>query len=140
MIEANGISKEDGLNHSFELKNGDWKSLLHFFSKFISGASISPRSLRKTILPIFHAAASSSVLPIILTLLVLSLLTVLFRMKRIELDYKFYEVGQQIEQAQFENKELRAQKANLLSIKNLSQLAKKFELERPQEKQIILVP
>ncbi|MBF0311880.1 MAG: hypothetical protein HQK50_04515 [Oligoflexia bacterium] len=87
-----------------------------------------------------HTCLNSTLLPITLTVFMLLLLTVLFRMKRIELDYKYGEINQQISRNTFENKELGAQKAQITSIKSLNQIAQKYNLNRPGEKQIILIP
>ncbi|MBF0361012.1 MAG: hypothetical protein HQK49_08370 [Oligoflexia bacterium] len=82
---------------------------------------------------------NASILPIILSISILATMMVLFRMKRIELDYKYYEINKDIDEARYENKELKAYKAKLLSVKNLNLLAKKYQMERPKEKQIIVI-
>lgn len=86
-----------------------------------------------------HKNPLIKIIPTILIIFTLLLLTVLFRMQRIELDYKYYELNQKISKANFENKELKAEVAQLLSIKNLGQLSKKFHLEEPKEDQIIMI-
>lgn len=78
--------------------------------------------------------------PIVLTLSVLSLLFVLFRMKTVELDYKISEKNKMIEKAVSYNKELKAVKAKLLSVKNLTFMAKKHGLAEPNQKQVIVIP
>ena len=83
---------------------------------------------------------SSQVFPMILTATVLCVLFVLFRMKTVEYDYKVLSLGKEIEKLQLENKELKAQKAKKLSVKNLRTMAKKHELSEPKQSQIIIVP
>lgn len=61
-------------------------------------------------------------------------------MKGVEQDYQYSEVMKEINQALVERKELRAQKAKLLSVKNLQRYAKKFNMEEPQQSHIIVVP
>ncbi|MBF0300272.1 MAG: hypothetical protein HQK51_16235 [Oligoflexia bacterium] len=84
---------------------------------------------------IFH----TSILPIVLCISILATFMVFCRMKRIESDYKYYEINKDIEVSQYENKELHAYKAKLMSVKNLNGLAKKYQMERPKEKQIIVI-
>ena len=83
---------------------------------------------------------SSQGFPILLTLVVLGMLFVLFRMKEVELDYEMIAVNKNISRIQLENKELQARKAKLLSIKRLRQLAKKYDLKSPKQEQIIVIP
>jgi len=65
---------------------------------------------------------------------------VLTRMKSIELDYEWNEVSKNYEKVNLENKTLKAKKADLLSIKNLNKIARKYNLKQPENKQIILIP
>lgn len=78
--------------------------------------------------------------PIVLTISVLSLLFVMFRMKTVELDYKITEKNRLIEKAISFNKDLKAVKAKLLSVKNLRAMAKKHGLSEPNQKQVIVIP
>ena len=48
--------------------------------------------------------------------------------------------NKKIEQVQLEGKELKAKKARLLSVKRLRGLAKKYNLSRPKQDQIIVIP
>ncbi|MBF0207147.1 MAG: hypothetical protein HQK53_09685 [Oligoflexia bacterium] len=89
---------------------------------------------------IVQLVGNSTVLPIFLTLFLLCLLVVLFRMKRIELDYRYYEIKQMIANASIKNKELKAQRANLLSVESLGMIAKKYKMDRPKDEQILIVP
>ena len=86
------------------------------------------------------AAISSQGLPIVLTLTVISVLFVLFRMKGVETDYKVNTVNAKIEKARLENKELKAQKAGLLSIGNLRKLAKNTDLPNQSRGRLSLFP
>lgn len=83
---------------------------------------------------------SSQGLPIMLTLSVLGVLFVLFRMKGIELNYKITNMNKDIEKVALESKELRAKKARLLSVKNLRTIARKYELKQPKQNQVIVIP
>lgn len=83
---------------------------------------------------------SSQVFPIFLTFTVLGVLFVLFRMKGIEVQYKVGTVNKDIERVSVENKDLKARKARLLSIKRLRKMAQTHNLIEPKQKQIIVVP
>ena len=83
---------------------------------------------------------SSQSLPIILSLILISVLFVLFRMKGVELSYDFLHTKAKMEQSVQENKSLKAKKAKLLSSKNLNRMAKKHKLSDPTTKQIIFIP
>ena len=87
-----------------------------------------------------NVVTSSQGMPIILTLAIISILFVLFRMKGVEIDYKLNSVNMKIKEETLNNKELKAQKANLLSVGRLRGLAKKHKLQEPKQKQIIVVP
>lgn len=83
---------------------------------------------------------SSRGFPLILTFTMLGILFVLFRMKGIEIEYKLSDVNRNIENITLENKELKAQRARLLSVTQLNQLAQKFDLKQPGQGQIIIIP
>lgn len=83
---------------------------------------------------------SSSYFPFILSISVIGLLFIMFRMKSIEQDYKFNTLNKKIEQSNNDNKDLRAKKAKLLSAKNLRTLAEKHGLTEPGQEQIIVIP
>lgn len=83
---------------------------------------------------------SSRGFPLILTFTMLGILFVLFRMKGIEMEYKLSDINRTIDNVSLENKELKAQKARLLSVNQLNQLAKKFDLKQPGQGQIIVIP
>lgn len=61
-------------------------------------------------------------------------------MKGVEQQYKYNEIAQKIEKVTFDNKDLKARKARLLSVKNLRRFAKKYDLKEPSQKQIIVMP
>lgn len=82
---------------------------------------------------------SSQVLPLVFSFTLLAILFVLFRMRGIEMNYKISEVNKEIQQVTTENKELKAQKARLLSSKRLHYLAKKFNLREPSQNQVIVI-
>jgi hypothetical protein len=81
---------------------------------------------------------SVTLLAIVLTFI--AILFVLFRMKRVELDYRYYEIGREIEQKLSERKILSAKKAELLSVKTLTNFANTYHLQRPSDEQVIIVP
>lgn len=83
---------------------------------------------------------TSQSLPLIFVVSILGVMFVLIRMKGIEQDYKYNELAKRIKVQKIQNKELKAQKAKELSIKNLKAYAKKFELSEPDEKRIIIIP
>ncbi|MCP4913811.1 MAG: hypothetical protein GY909_11930 [Oligoflexia bacterium] len=83
---------------------------------------------------------SSQVFPFILTFSVMGVLFVLFRMKGVEINYKIASFNKDIDKISLENKELKAKKAKLLSIKRLRSMAKSYELAQPKRKQIIVIP
>jgi len=79
-------------------------------------------------------------LPLFMSLFVLGLLLVVFRMKGVELDYKYSELDKKLNHIFLEKKELDATKANLTSVGNLKVFAKKYSLKEPKSNQIIVVP
>jgi cell division protein FtsL len=83
---------------------------------------------------------SNQVFPFVLTFFILGLLFVLFRMKGVELDYKITSVNKDIDRVTLDNKELKAKKARLLSVKRLRKMASKYGLDQPRQKQIIVLP
>ncbi|EQC42893.1 hypothetical protein M899_0069 [Bacteriovorax sp. BSW11_IV] len=83
---------------------------------------------------------SSQGLPIFLTISIIGILFVLFRMKGVELNYNITSINRDIEQVVVEGKELKARKARMLSVNNLRKMAKKFDLSEPKQHQIIVIP
>ncbi len=83
---------------------------------------------------------SSQGLPIVLSLVVITVLFVLFRMKGIELNYEIANVKKDVEKIRVEGKELKAKKARLLSVSNLRKMARTYNLAQPKQHQIIVVP
>jgi len=83
---------------------------------------------------------TSQTLPFVFVFSVLGILFVLIRMKGIEQDYKFNEIAKTLKVKKIENKELKADRARLLSVKKLKGFASKYNLEEPDEKHIIVVP
>lgn len=78
--------------------------------------------------------------PITLTLTILCILFVLFRMKGIEQDYQYSNITKQIDNVEIDGKELKAKKAQLLSVKNLREIAQKHQMHEPKQGQIIVIP
>ena len=87
-----------------------------------------------------HIVFSSQGFPIVLSLSIIGLLLVLFRMKSVEQDYQLNEIAKKKKMLIFKNKELKAGKAAQLSVKNLHRMADKYGLKRPGREQIIVIP
>ena len=99
------------------------------------------RGLKQLIKPFLKRVIfSSEGLPIVLSLSILGVLLVLFRMKGIEQDYQINKVEHRKRSLVFKNKEFKAQKASQLSVKNLRTMAEMYNLQRPKQKQIIIIP
>jgi len=61
-------------------------------------------------------------------------------MKGIEQDYQYNDLAKRIKIQQIQNKELKATRARELSVKKLKAFSKKFNLNEPDEKRIIIIP
>lgn len=61
-------------------------------------------------------------------------------MRGVELQYQVNKLVKKIELENQTNKKLKAQKADLLSVRNLKKIANKYELKEPTQKQIIVIP
>lgn len=72
-------------------------------------------------------------------LLSLSVGFVFSRMRGVELQYKVNKIVKKIDMETHKNKQLKAKKADLLSVKNLKKISKKFNLKEPSQKQIIVI-
>lgn len=83
---------------------------------------------------------SAQGLPIVLSLVVITILFVLFRMKGVEMNYQLSSISKDIEKVKVEGKELKAKKAKLLSVNNLRKMARNYKLQQPKQKQIIVIP
>ena len=68
---------------------------------------------------------NAKTLPIVISFSILGVLFVLIRMKGVEQDYKLNEIVKRTKVLQIENKELKATKASVLSVKKLKGFAKK---------------
>lgn len=62
------------------------------------------------------------------------------RMRGVELQYQVNKIVKKIENEVQTNKKLKAQKADLMSVRNLKKIASKFDLKEPTQKQIIVIP
>lgn len=83
---------------------------------------------------------TSQTFPLILVLSVIGILFVLIRMKGVEQDYKYTDISKKLRIEKIENKELKAKRAKLLSVKRLEGFAKKYNLKQPNDKHIIVIP
>ena len=83
---------------------------------------------------------TSQTLPLIFVVSVIGIMFVLIRMKGIEQDYEYNEIAKRVKVQQLRNKELKAERARELSVKNLKAYAKQYNLSEPDEKKIILIP
>ena len=106
-------------------------------SKSVKPAKAS--KLNMFLLSIKSKIFSSQGFPIFLGFTLMGVMFVLFRMKSIEIDYKISSMDNNIEKVTLENKELKAIKAKMLSVKNLKAMAKKYKLKQPRQKQIIVI-
>lgn len=89
--------------------------------------------LRKTLF-------SSNVFPFLIIFTAIGVLFVLFRMKSVELDYKEMGLNKEIEKNILDGKDLKAKKARMLSVGNLRRMAQRYQLARPKQNQIIVIP
>ena len=76
----------------------------------------------------------------IIILVCLSIGFVYSRMRGVELQYQVNQLVKEIELENQTNKKLKAQKADLMSVRNLKTIAKKYKLKEPTQKQIIVIP
>jgi len=83
---------------------------------------------------------TANTLPLLFVVSVLGIMFVLIRMKGVEQDYKFNELAKRINVQKVKNKELKANRARELSVKKLRAYAKRFDLNEPDEKHIIIIP
>lgn len=95
-------------------------------------------SVKKT--NFFSTINKAKFFPYLLAFTCLAILFVLIRMKGIEQDYKMNEISSLFKVRLQENKELKADKARLLSIKQLELFAHRYDLKEPDEKHIIIIP
>ncbi|MBY0516015.1 MAG: hypothetical protein K2P81_03830 [Bacteriovoracaceae bacterium] len=80
------------------------------------------------------------VLPFTLTFSCMAVLFVTIRMKSIEQAYQLDGLANAMDKAIVENKEIKAQRARMLSVQRLREYAEKFNLKEPGPEQIILIP
>lgn len=83
---------------------------------------------------------NAKTLPIVISFSILGILFVLIRMKGVEQDYRLNEIVKKTKVLKIENKELKAQRASVLSVKKLKGFARENKLEEPDEKHIIIIP
>lgn len=81
-----------------------------------------------------------SALPFTLTFSCMAVLFVAIRMKSIEQAYQLDGLDRAIDKAVVYNKELKAQRARMLSVRRLREYAEKYNLKEPGPEQIILIP
>lgn len=90
----------------------------------------------KVIQTLFHPR----ILPFTLTFSCMAVLFVTIRMKSIEQAYQLDGLATMMDKAVVLNKELKAQRARMLSVQRLRDYAEKFNLKEPGPEQIILIP
>jgi len=90
----------------------------------------------KVLQTLFHPR----ILPFTLTFSCMAVLFVTIRMKSIEQAYQLDGLANATEKAIVQNKELKAQRARMLSVQHLRDYAEKFNLKEPGPEQIILIP
>jgi cell division protein FtsL len=79
-------------------------------------------------------------LPYTISFITLSVMFVGFRMKGIEQAYEQNKLKSHIEKELMRNKELKAQRANEMSVPKLREFAVKYGLKEPGPEQIIFIP
>ena len=92
---------------------------------------------RKTLIKII---SNSNIYPFLLSGMILGILFVFVRMKGVEQNYKFNLLNKKNDKVVADNKELKAKMAKMTSVKNLRELARRFELKEPSAKQILVIP
>lgn len=73
-------------------------------------------------------------------LTVMGVLFVYVRMKGIEQDYALNRLDKEFARHSQKNKELKAMKANYLSVKNLQKMSEKYQFKQPDPGKVIVVP
>jgi hypothetical protein len=79
-------------------------------------------------------------MPYLMAFSILGIMFVLVRMKGVEQSYRYNAIKAQFDETNIENKQVKAKKAKLLNIKNMRQIAQKYELKEPTNKQVIVIP
>lgn len=90
----------------------------------------------KVIQTLFHPR----ILPFTLTFSCMAVLFVTIRMKSVEQAYQLDGLENTMDRVLVQNKELKAQRARMLSVQRLREYAEKFNLKEPGPEQIILIP
>lgn len=70
----------------------------------------------------------------------LGLSYVLVRMKSVEQDFAVNKLVQDMKKKEVRNKELRAKRAQELSVDNLQKISKRYGLKIPDQKHILVIP
>lgn len=83
---------------------------------------------------------NSKTVPLIFAIAVIAASYVLIRMKSLEQDYQSEAIRKELSKVSLQNKELKAKKAEQISIQKLQQFSKDHNLEEPKSKQIIVIP
>jgi hypothetical protein len=89
---------------------------------------------------VIQALIHPRILPFTLTFSCLAVLFVTIRMKSIEQAYLFDSLDSNLNKVLIQNKEIKAQRARMLSVQRLRDFAEKFNLKEPGPEQIILIP
>ena len=80
-----------------------------------------------------------STILVVSTICVLTFMYIYFRMQCVEKDYTLNKLRKEINEKSLTNKELKAKKASLLSVKSLRSYAQKYKLNVPSRDQIIVI-
>lgn len=89
---------------------------------------------------LFEFLFNAKALPFTLTFTTLAVMFVAFRMKGIEQAYQLNNIQSDIGKAVIRNKELKAQRAQEMSVPKLREFAVRYDLKEPGPEQIILIP
>jgi hypothetical protein len=99
--------------------------------------SVLKKNVRKKIISNFFQSKS---MPLIFVFITICILFISIRMKGIEQDYLMLELNKTLRKESIYNKELKAVRANSLSVKKLIEISKENKLKEPSDNQVVVIP